>query len=83
MPASPRLRDRFHQMARFWPALRTEPCSGPALQVAGVLIMAAVDPDGSTLRVTVDPETAHRALLRPDGTVPLEIRLQDRTVYRA
>ncbi|MEV6781934.1 hypothetical protein [Streptomyces sp. NPDC051098] len=38
--------------------------------------------DGSSLRVSVDLDTPHRALLRPDYTVPIEITVQGRTVFR-
>ncbi|MEU2462095.1 hypothetical protein ABZ604_31500 [Streptomyces sp. NPDC012473] len=80
MRVSARLRHRFHRSARFWNVKRNEPDSPPALQVAGVLVFVYID--RGTVRVSVDLDTAHRALLRPDDCVPLEISVQGHTVFR-
>ena len=82
MRISARLRRRLHRTARFWPARRDEPASLPALQVAGVLVFAYIDSEQAVLRVSVDLDTTHRALLRPEGTVPLHITVQGTTVFR-
>jgi len=82
MSISARLRRRFHRTARFWPARRDENGSLPALQIAGVFVYTYLRHDRQTLCVSVDLDTAHRALLRPDGTVPLQITVQDTTVFR-
>jgi hypothetical protein len=84
MRISARLHDRFHRTARFWPARRDEPGTLPALQVAGVVVFAYLDldRDGVTLRISVDLDTVHRALLRPDRTVPMHVTVQGDTVFR-
>lgn len=82
MPISARLRHRFHRTARFWPARRAEPGTLPALQTAGVLVFAYIDDGRTTLRISVDLDTVHRALLRPNGTVPIHITVQGHTVFR-
>ncbi|MFD8078995.1 hypothetical protein ACFV3E_40850 [Streptomyces sp. NPDC059718] len=82
MAVSARLRTRLHRMARFWPADRAEPGSLPALQVAGVLVFAYVDSDGRTLRVSVDLDTTHPALVR-NGKIPMHVTVQGTTVYQA
>jgi len=81
---SARLRSRFHRTARFWPARRDEPGTLPALQVAGAMVFVYLDENTSELRVSVDLDTVHRALLRPGGdhTVPLRITVQGETVFR-
>ena len=81
MRISARLRRRFHRTARFWPARRDEPASLPALQVAGVLVFVYLD-DHAAVCVSVDLDTAHRVLVRPDHTVPLHITVQGTTVFR-
>jgi len=50
--------------------------------VAGVLVFAYIDADSSAVRVSVDLDTAHRSLLRPDRSVPLEIAAQGGRVFR-
>ncbi|MFE7759673.1 hypothetical protein [Streptomyces sp. NPDC057429] len=82
MRVSARLRHRFHRTARLLTARRSEPGSLPALQMAGVLVFAYIDADSSAVRVSVDLDTAHRALLRPDRSVPLEITVQGSRVFR-
>ncbi|MFF9690439.1 hypothetical protein [Streptomyces sp. NPDC014623] len=82
MRVSARLRHRFHRSARFWHVKRGEPDSLPALQVAGVLVFVYIDRQHGTVRVSVDLDTAHRSLLRPDDRVPLEISVQGHTVFR-
>lgn len=81
---SARLRARFHRTARFWAARRDEPGTLPALQVAGAMVFVYLDENSSELRVGVDLDTVHRALLRPGGdhTVPLRITVQGETVFR-
>jgi hypothetical protein len=37
---------------------------------------------GTTLCISVDLDTVHRALLRPNGTVPMQITVQGDTVFR-
>ncbi|WP_331727407.1 hypothetical protein OG871_40350 (plasmid) [Kitasatospora sp. NBC_00374] len=83
MPVSERLRRKFHRSARFRPARRDEPGTLPAVTVAGVMVFTYVDELGQ-LRVSVDLDTTHRALVeRPAGrgTVPLRVDVQDDTVY--
>ncbi|WP_329046887.1 MULTISPECIES: hypothetical protein [unclassified Streptomyces] len=82
MRVSARLLHRFHRSARFWNVKRGEHDSLPALQVAGVLVFVYIDRERGTLCVSVGMDTAHRALLRADDCVPLEITVQGRTVFR-
>jgi hypothetical protein len=52
----------------------------PCIEVGGVLVYAYLDPDSGTVRVSVDLDTAADRLVRPDGTVPLRVEVQDTLV---
>ena len=64
--------------ARFVPATFNEPY--PGIQVAGAWIFAYVDQNG-TLRISAHLEETERWLLRPDETVPMQVRIQDTVVF--
>ncbi|MDX3075916.1 hypothetical protein [Streptomyces sp. MI02-7b] len=85
LPVSPRLRDRFHRTARWFPSRRTgDGWTRPCLLLAGIDITAGLSPDGTELSISVGLDTAHRALLNddPERTVPLRIVVEGTTVFR-
>ncbi|MGX1763116.1 hypothetical protein ACWIG5_40550, partial [Streptomyces lydicus] len=68
----------FNRAAVFHPEIGegTRPC----LEVAGVLVFAYVDPEG-TVRVSVHLDSAAPAVIDGDGLVPVRITLEATTVY--
>ncbi|MFJ3445958.1 hypothetical protein ACIPM2_32845 [Streptomyces sp. NPDC086081] len=53
----------------------------PCLELAGILVFAYLDPDMRAVRVSVHLDTTHEQLLRPDGTMPLQVEVEDATVF--
>ncbi|MGW6600499.1 hypothetical protein [Streptomyces sp. NPDC055036] len=52
----------------------------PCVEVAGIPVFAYVDADRQTVQVSVHFDTAEDRLVRPDGTVPLRVRVGDTVV---
>lgn len=52
----------------------------PCIEVAGVTVFTYLDPDTGAVGVSVDLDTTEAQLVRPDGTVPLRIDVQDTVV---
>lgn len=65
--------------ARLHPATPEAP--HPAIQVAGVWVVASIGPD-ATLRISVDLDEAQPWLQRTDETVPTQVRVQGNLVYQ-
>ncbi|MFJ5071273.1 hypothetical protein ACIQC7_33130 [Kitasatospora sp. NPDC088556] len=52
----------------------------PCVEVDGVLVFAYLDHDAGTVRVSVHLDSAEDRLVRPDGTVPLRVEVEDAVV---
>jgi hypothetical protein len=52
----------------------------PCVEVDGVLVFAYLDHDAGAVRVSVHLDTAEDRLVRPDGTVPLRVEVEDAVV---
>jgi len=66
--------------AQYTPAGPEEP--HPSLMVGGVLVLAYLD-DTATLNVSIDLDDTADWLLRPDGTVPIQVFVSGQAVYTA
>ncbi|MER6691109.1 hypothetical protein [Streptomyces minutiscleroticus] len=55
----------------------------PCLEVAGVLVFLYLDPRRKTVRVSVHLDSTAEHLVRPDGTVPLHVEVEDTVVFSA
>ncbi|MFD7708612.1 hypothetical protein [Streptomyces sp. NPDC059786] len=53
----------------------------PCTEIAGILVFAYLDADRGAVRVSVHLDTAHEQLVRADGTVPVQVEVEDTTVY--
>lgn len=53
----------------------------PCIELAGVLVFAYLDADREAVRVSVHLDTADEQLVRPDGTVPVQVEIEDATVF--
>ncbi|EFE72395.1 predicted protein [Streptomyces viridosporus ATCC 14672] len=53
----------------------------PCIELAGILVFAYLDPDLRAVRVSVHLDTADQQLVRPDHTVPLQVEVEDATVF--
>ncbi|WP_247704242.1 hypothetical protein [Streptomyces sp. RK76] len=53
----------------------------PCIEIAGVLVFAYLDADTRAVRVSVHLDTADEQLLRADGTLPVEVEVEDTTVF--
>jgi hypothetical protein len=72
-----------NQAAKFHPQDPAEESSLPAIEVGGVVVFAYFD-EGGRLRVSVDLDTADKAVVHgPDGHVHMEICVQGQPVYEA
>nr|WP_239085447.1 hypothetical protein [Streptomyces halstedii] len=52
----------------------------PWVEVDGVLVFAYLDTDAGAVRVSVHLDSAEDRLVRPDGTVPLRVEVEDAVV---
>ena len=53
----------------------------PCIELAGILVFAYLDTDMRAVRVSVHLDTADQQLVRPDHTVPLQVEVEDATVF--
>ncbi|MCQ8836116.1 hypothetical protein [Streptomyces malaysiensis] len=53
----------------------------PCIEIAGILVFAYLDADRGTVRVSVHLDTTHEQLVRTDGTVPIQVEIEDATVF--
>ncbi|CAL9676296.1 hypothetical protein SUDANB176_07798 (plasmid) [Streptomyces sp. enrichment culture] len=53
----------------------------PCIELAGILVFAYLDPDMRAVRVSVHLDTTDQQLVRPDHTVPLQVEVEDATVF--
>jgi hypothetical protein len=53
----------------------------PCIELAGILVFAYLDPDLRAVRVSVHLDTADERLARADGTIPLQVEIEDATVF--
>ncbi|MGW7073510.1 hypothetical protein ACWGII_39635 [Streptomyces sp. NPDC054855] len=53
----------------------------PCIELAGILVFAYLDADLHTVRISIHLDTTHEQLVRADGTVPLQIEIEDTTVF--
>lgn len=68
----------FNRTAVFHPEAGDD--TRPCIEVAGVLVFAYVD-RGGIVRVSIHLDTAEPAVLDSGGLVPIQITLEDATVY--
>ncbi|MGW7100289.1 hypothetical protein [Streptomyces sp. NPDC054838] len=67
--------------ATYLPMDPEEPDTLPCIEIAGAQVYAYVDESG-TLRVSVHLDAGDvTALARPDGTVPLRVKVNDDVVF--
>ncbi|GAB3977369.1 hypothetical protein GCM10029978_066890 [Actinoallomurus acanthiterrae] len=52
----------------------------PSVEVDGVLVFAYLDHEAGAVRVSVHLDSAEDRLVRPDGTVPLRVEVEDTVV---
>ncbi|MFD7661265.1 hypothetical protein [Streptomyces sp. NPDC059788] len=52
----------------------------PCLEIDGVLVFAYLDYEAGAVRVSVHGDSAEDRLVRPDGTVPLRVEVEDTVV---
>ncbi|MFD4635430.1 hypothetical protein ACFVYR_37750 [Streptomyces sp. NPDC058284] len=53
----------------------------PCIEIAGILVFAYLDADRRALRVSVHLDTTDEQLVRSDGTVPVQVEIEDTTVF--
>ncbi|MFC9891901.1 hypothetical protein ACFW3A_21810 [Streptomyces pilosus] len=53
----------------------------PCIELAGILVFAYLDPNMEAVRVSVHLDTTDQQLVRPDHTVPLQVEVEDATVF--
>lgn len=53
----------------------------PCIEIAGILVFVYLDADRGALRVSVHLDTADEQLVRADGTVPVQVEIEDATVF--
>ncbi|WP_051828570.1 hypothetical protein [Streptomyces bicolor] len=53
----------------------------PCIQLAGILVFAYLDADRGAIRVSVHLDTTYEQLVRADGTVPMQVEIEDTTVF--
>lgn len=53
----------------------------PCIEIAGILVFAYLDADRKAVRVSVHLDTTHEQLVRADGTVPVQVEIEDATVF--
>lgn len=53
----------------------------PCIELAGILVFAYLDADLHTVRISVHLDTTHEQLVRTDGTVPIQVEIEDTTVF--
>jgi hypothetical protein len=66
-----------NRAAVFHPGTRGLPC----LEIDGILVFAYLDHQAGTVRVTIHLDSAAQRLVRPDGTVPLRVGVEDALVF--
>ncbi|MEU3734522.1 hypothetical protein AB0E81_34765 [Streptomyces sp. NPDC033538] len=68
--------------AVFHPVAMEGPNRGlPCIEIAGVLVFAYLDADTRAVRVSVHLDSTDDQLLQADGTVPVEVDVEDTTVF--
>ncbi|MWA07654.1 hypothetical protein [Streptomyces sp. BA2] len=53
----------------------------PCIEIAGILVFAYLDADLRKARVSVHLDTTHEQFVRADGTVPIQVEIEDATVF--
>ncbi|MEU6511035.1 hypothetical protein [Streptomyces sp. NPDC046942] len=53
----------------------------PCIEIAGILVFAYLDADREAVRVSVHLDTTDQRLVRADGTVPIQVEVEDDTVF--
>ncbi|MFJ9662928.1 hypothetical protein ACIRPR_33875 [Streptomyces griseoflavus] len=53
----------------------------PCIELAGILVFVYLDPHLGAVRVSVHLDTAAQQLVRPDHTVPLQVEVENATVF--
>ncbi|MDN3029436.1 hypothetical protein [Streptomyces sp. S.PB5] len=53
----------------------------PCIELAGILVFAHLDADRQAVRISVHLDTTDEQLLRADGTVPVQMEIEDTTVF--
>jgi hypothetical protein len=53
----------------------------PCIEIAGILVFAYLDADRKAVRVSVHLDTTDEQLVRADGTVPMQVEIEDATVF--
>ncbi|MEU0047278.1 hypothetical protein [Streptomyces werraensis] len=53
----------------------------PCIELAGILVFAYLDADMRAVRVSVHLDTADERLAQADGTIPLQVEIEDATVF--
>ncbi|MEU8310330.1 hypothetical protein AB0C84_42850 [Actinomadura sp. NPDC048955] len=71
--------DRANRSAVFHPVRSEDEL--PAIEVGGVLVFLYLDHDEEAVRVSIHLDTADGQLVRPDGTVPLQVHCEDGVIF--
>ncbi|MGW6027616.1 hypothetical protein [Streptomyces sp. NPDC055099] len=53
----------------------------PCIELAGILVFAYLDADLRTVRISIHLDTTHEKLARTDGSVPIQVEIEDTTVF--
>ncbi|WP_256256069.1 hypothetical protein [Streptomyces sp. MUSC 14] len=53
----------------------------PCIEIAGILVFAYLDADREAVRVSVHLDTPDQRLVQADGTVPIQVEVEDDTVF--
>ena len=53
----------------------------PCIEIAGILVFAYLDADRGAVRVSVHLNTIAEQLVRADGTVPVQVEIEDATGF--
>jgi hypothetical protein len=53
----------------------------PCIEIAGVLVFAYLDADTRAVRISVHLDTTDEQVLLADGTVPVQVDVEDATVF--
>ncbi|MEU9191053.1 hypothetical protein AB0D14_42500 [Streptomyces sp. NPDC048484] len=53
----------------------------PCIEIGGILVFVYLDADRGAVRVSVHLDTTDEQLVRADGTVPMQVEIEDATVF--
>ncbi|GGV69784.1 hypothetical protein GCM10010277_80120 [Streptomyces longisporoflavus] len=78
--ADPEACAQANSSAVFHPQANPDDEGLPCIEIAGTLVFAYLDADLKALRISVHLDTTNEQLVRADGTIPLQVEIEDTTI---